>query len=195
MPTSVKPREVKVVLLGDAGVGKSSLAAMFVTQKFTPHSESTIGANFLCKQMTVGNISFKFQIWDTAGQEKYRSLAPLYYRGAIAAILMYDITSQRSFRAVTHWVNELQTRGPQGIVIALAGNKCDHESNREMKKEEAERFAEDIGALFFETSAKDGDGVMDIFLGICQKLPQKKVQQVKTIGLDKLGSQNSSACC
>jgi Ras-related protein Rab-22 len=87
-----KPREVKVVLLGDTGVGKSSLVLRFVTNNFKPYSESTIGASFMSKMIMVQGKPIKFQIWDTAGQEKYHSLAPMYYRGAAAAIIVYDIT-------------------------------------------------------------------------------------------------------
>ena len=87
-----KPREVKVVLLGDTGVGKSSLVLRFVTNNFKPYSESTIGASFMSKMIMVDAKPIKFQIWDTAGQEKYHSLAPMYYRGAAAAVIVYDIT-------------------------------------------------------------------------------------------------------
>jgi len=93
-----KPREVKVVLLGDTGVGKSSLVLRFVTNNFKPYSESTIGASFMSKMIMVQGKPIKYQIWDTAGQEKYHSLAPMYYRGAAAAIIVYDIT-----RAVSVW--------------------------------------------------------------------------------------------
>ena len=91
---STKAREVKVVLLGDSGVGKSSLVLRFVVNDFKPYSEATIGASFFSKLIIANNIPMKFQIWDTAGQEKYHSLAPMYYRGAAAAILVYDITNK-----------------------------------------------------------------------------------------------------
>ncbi|CAN0352662.1 unnamed protein product, partial [Discosporangium mesarthrocarpum] len=125
-----KSREVKVVLLGDTGVGKSSLVLRFVTNNFKPFSESTIGASFMSKMILIDNTPIKFQIWDTAGQEKYHSLAPMYYRGAGAAIVVYDITKANSFRTLKDWINELRSQGPQDMVFAIAGNKSDMEAHR-----------------------------------------------------------------
>ena len=125
-----KPREVKVVLLGDTGVGKSSLVLRFVTNNFKPYSESTIGASFMSKVIMVHGKPIKFQIWDTAGQEKYHSLAPMYYRGAAAAIIVYDITRANTFNTLKTWVEELKSKGPKDIIIAIAGNKADLEELR-----------------------------------------------------------------
>ncbi|CAM9786397.1 unnamed protein product [Choristocarpus tenellus] len=125
-----KSREVKVVLLGDTGVGKSSLVLRFVTNNFKPYSESTIGASFMSKMIMIDNTPIKFQIWDTAGQEKYHSLAPMYYRGASAAIVVYDITKAHSFETLKDWINELQAQGPKDMAIAIAGNKKDLEAHR-----------------------------------------------------------------
>jgi Ras-related protein Rab-22 len=150
-----KPREVKVVLLGDTGVGKSSLVLRFVTNNFKPYSESTIGASFMSKVVMAEGKQIKFQIWDTAGQEKYHSLArtfpsflalllcfrgiyvhksvidlfvlcvAMYYRGAAAAIVVYDITRASSFKTLRNWVDELRNQGPKDIALAIAGNKAD----------------------------------------------------------------------
>eukprot|EP01040_Poterioochromonas_malhamensis_P013790 gene13790-15207_t len=135
-----KPREVKVVLLGDTGVGKSSLVLRFVTNNFKPYSESTIGASFMSKLITVNSKPIKFQIWDTAGQEKYHSLAPMYYRGAAAAILVYDITRMSTFRTLQNWVEELRSKGPKDIALAIAGNKADLEENREVDRKVASAY-------------------------------------------------------
>eukprot|EP01031_Cornospumella_fuschlensis_P029341 gene29341-35419_t len=166
-----KPREVKVVLLGDTGVGKSSLVLRFVTNSFRPYSESTIGASFMSKLITVNSKPIKFQIWDTAGQEKYHSLAPMYYRGAAAAILVYDITREASFKTLQSWVEELQQKGPKEIALAIAGNKKDLEANREVNAEAAASYAEQIGAIFMETSAKDDTNVQDVFTRLSVLLP------------------------
>merc|ERR1719163_2262284 len=115
----------KLVLLGKANVGKSSLVIRFVTGKFMDHMESTIGASFFTKTFKVDDEDVTFEIWDTAGQERYHSLAPMYYRGAKAAIVTYDITDRSSFDKAQSWVNELQQSGGVNMVIALAGNKAD----------------------------------------------------------------------
>lgn len=166
-----KPRECKVVLLGDTGVGKSSLVLRFVTNNFKPYSESTIGASFMSKMIMVNDMPIKYQIWDTAGQEKYHSLAPMYYRGAGAAIVVYDITQAQSLTTLKNWVKELKALGPENIVIAIAGNKCDLESNREVTTADAETYANEIGALFIETSAKEDTNVTNLFVDISKRLP------------------------
>eukprot|EP00742_Colponemidia_sp_Colp-10_P002257 GILJ01002411.1.p1 GENE.GILJ01002411.1~~GILJ01002411.1.p1 ORF type:complete len:202 (-),score=23.82 GILJ01002411.1:501-1106(-) len=170
-----KAREVKVVLLGDTGVGKSSLVLRFVTNNFKPDSESTIGASFMSKTMMVGDVAIKFQIWDTAGQEKYHSLAPMYYRGAAAAIVVYDITRKQSFSTLKTWVKELKTLGPENIVIAIAGNKSDLTEHQEVAPADARAYAEEIGAIFKETSAKENRGVQELFVDITKLLPPPDV--------------------
>lgn len=166
-----KPREVKVVLLGDTGVGKSSLVLRFVTNNFKPYSESTIGASFMSKMIMVGGKPIKFQIWDTAGQEKYHSLAPMYYRGAAAAIIVYDITRGNTYKTLKTWVDELKLQGPKDIAIAIAGNKADLEDSREVDSAMAQAYAEDIGAMYLETSAKADTNVQDIFVRLSSRLP------------------------
>ena len=167
-----KAREVKVVLLGDTGVGKSSLVLRFVTNNFKPYSESTIGASFMSKMIMVDGTPIKYQIWDTAGQEKYHSLAPMYYRGAAAAIVVYDITRKASFATLKNWVKELKQLGPENIVIAIAGNKCDLDDAREQPMEAAREYAEEINALFVETSAKEDTNVHELFVNISKRLPE-----------------------
>ena len=201
---SSRAREVKVVLLGDTGVGKSSLVLRFVQNSFKTFNESTIGcvraprllasgvsrrlplrllrcahhastprpcsASFMSKMILVGGKSIKYQIWDTAGQEKYRSLAPMYYRGAAAAIIVYDITRQASFVRLKSWVQELENHGPENIVIAIAGNKNDLEDSREVDQGAAERYANGIGAMFTETSAKTDTNVTKLFVDISGRL-------------------------
>ena len=170
--SSQAAREVKVVLLGDAGVGKSSLVLRFVTNSFDKYSESTIGASFMSKLLLVDGAPIKYQIWDTAGQEKYHSLAPMYYRGAAAAIIVYDITRAASFQTLKNWVRELQQLGPENIVLAICGNKSDLEDKREVSTAEAKAYAAEIGALFLESSAKLNKNVADVFTDISRRLPK-----------------------
>ncbi|KAK8821654.1 Rab5a [Blastocystis sp. ATCC 50177/Nand II] len=162
----------KLVLLGDTAVGKSCLVVRFVRDEFFPFQEPTIGAAFLTQTVNVDNVTIKFEIWDTAGQERYRSLAPMYYRGAAAAVVVYDITSRESFNGAKSWVKELQRRGDPNVVIALAGNKCDLEENRQIPREEAEEYAAENNLLFMETSAKMALNVREIFEAIGHRLPK-----------------------
>ena len=113
----------------------------------------------------------KMQIWDTAGQEKYHSLAPMYYRGAAAAIVVYDITRKQSLQTLKNWVKELKQLGPDNIVIAIAGNKSDLEEKREVSSMTAKAYADEIGAVFIETSAKEDTNVSDLFINISKQLP------------------------
>ncbi|XP_012675248.2 ras-related protein Rab-5B isoform X1 [Clupea harengus] len=146
--------QFKLVLLGDMAVGKSSLVLRFVKGQFDEFQETTIGAAFLAQSVCLDDTTVKFEIWDTAGQERYHSLAPMYYRGAQAAIVVFDITKPETFERAKAWVKELQRQASPNIVIALAGNKADLAEKRLVEYEDAQTYAEDIGLLFMETSAK-----------------------------------------
>ena len=113
----------KLVLLGNAGVGKSCLVLRFVRNEYVDDLDTTVGAAFLTKTVTLDGAPVKIEIWDTAGQERYRSLAPMYYRGAQAAVVVFDLTSRDSFEGAKTWVKELQKKADPQVVIALAGNK------------------------------------------------------------------------
>jgi len=160
------------VLLGDAAVGKGSSVERFVKHEFFEFQQPTLGAAFLTHSVQLADVIVKFEIWDTAGQERYRSLAPMYYRGAAAALVVYDITSYDSFTGAKTWIEELQRQGSSDIVIGLAGNKCDLEEKREVPIEESRSYAQENRCLFYETSAKTGENVQNIFQHIAMKLPK-----------------------
>ncbi|CEP62099.1 Rab family GTPase LALA0_S04e07756g [Lachancea lanzarotensis] len=170
---------IKLVLLGEAAVGKSSIVLRFVSNDFSENKEPTIGAAFLTQRVNMGDHTIKFEIWDTAGQERFASLAPMYYRNAQAALVVYDVTKPQSFIKARHWVKELHEQASKDIVIALVGNKLDMieaGAERKVAREEAENLAQEENLLFFETSAKTGDNVNEVFLGIGQKIPLKTAQ-------------------
>jgi len=152
-------------------------------------------AAFLTQTVQLDDSTVKFEIWDTAGQERYRSLAPMYYRGAAAAIVVYDITNPDSFAGAKSWVKELQRRGDQNVVIALAGNKADLESRRKVEFEEANAYAEENGILHLETSAKNANNVKALFVEIAKKLPKNPPQPEREAFPLAAPQQENRSCC
>ncbi|CAD8120840.1 unnamed protein product [Paramecium sonneborni] len=163
-------REVKVVLLGDSGVGKSSIVLRFCSDIFKVTHESTLGAAFMARTIEVNGINFKFQIWDTAGQEKYKSLTPLYYREAQVALIVYDITHKDSFDVLKSWVNELKAHGPKKILQVLVGNKNDLIEDEKVSYDEANNYAQQIGASLKLTSCKENKGIQELFVSIAEQI-------------------------
>ncbi|KAJ3279091.1 Ras- protein Rab-5C, partial [Blyttiomyces sp. JEL0837] len=179
---AMKPIQVKLVLLGEAAVGKSSLVLRFVNNEFQENKEPTIGAAFLTQKCKLEDKIIKFEIWDTAGQERFHSLAPMYYRNAQAAIGAYDITKPASLDKAKSWVKELQRQANPNIIIALVGNKLDLASNRGIPTEEAQAYASEAGLLFTEASAKTGEYVMEVFTEIAKKIPLEHLLAGRTRG-------------
>eukprot|EP00842_Homolaphlyctis_polyrhiza_P005810 jgi/Hompol1/622/HPOL_005370-RA len=155
-----------VVLIGDSGVGKSNLLSRFTRNEFNMDSKSTIGVEFATRSIEFDGKTIKAQIWDTAGQERYRAITAAYYRGAVGALLVYDISQQKTFESVERWLKELRDHADANIVIMLVGNKSDLKSLRAVPTEEAKEFATRNELLFMETSALDGGNVETAFQNI-----------------------------
>uniref|UniRef100_A0A7N0ZUZ9 Uncharacterized protein n=1 Tax=Kalanchoe fedtschenkoi TaxID=63787 RepID=A0A7N0ZUZ9_KALFE len=160
----------KVVLIGDSAVGKSQILARFARGEFSLDSKATIGVEFQTRTLMIQHKSVKAQIWDTAGQERYRAVTSAYYRGAVGAMLVYDITKRQSFDHIPRWLEELRGHADKNIVIILIGNKCDLESQRAVPTEDAKEFAQKEGLFFLETSALEATNVETAFTTVLTEI-------------------------
>jgi Ras-related protein Rab-11A len=170
----------KVVLIGDSGVGKSNLLSRFTRNEFNLDSKSTIGVEFATRSIQVDAKTIKAQIWDTAGQERYRAITSAYYRGAVGALLVYDISKHQTYENVTRWLKELRDHADSNIVIMLVGNKSDLRHLRAVPTEEAKQFASENNLSFIETSALDASNVELAFQNILTGTPASHAHRVAT---------------
>ncbi|RCH84670.1 Ras- protein Rab-2A [Rhizopus azygosporus] len=176
---------IKYIIIGDTGVGKvsrkkkienkSCILLQFTDKRFMPAHDLTIGVGFGTRFITVNDQQTKLQIWDTAGQESFRSITRSYYRGAAGALLVYDITRRETFEHLSVWLEDVRQHANPNTVIMLIGNKSDLESKRQVPREEAERFAQENGLFFLETSAKTANNIEEAFVKTAEEI-QRKIQ-------------------
>jgi len=159
----------KYIIVGDAGVGKSCLLLQFTDKRFRSEHDMTIGVEFGHRVCQIDDQRIKLQIWDTAGQEAFRSITRAYYRGATGALLVYDVGRRGSFEHLASWLLDARQNAQPNIVIVLVGNKCDLE-RREVSYEEGSWFARQNGLFFLETSAKTGQNVESAFLDTARQI-------------------------
>ena len=167
-----KEFEVKICLLGDVNVGKTSIASRFCKNSFNDNYINTIGGAYQQQNITLNNgVKIKLHIWDTSGQDRFRSMTNLYYRDAQVAILTYDVTNEQSLESLNYWLNELNDKVEvDNMILCLAGNKNDVESSKKMvPTSKGKAFAEEHNMIFYETSAKTGAGVKELFQAIAAK--------------------------
>ena len=166
------PETVKVVLLGESGVGKTCIIAQFTSGQFDPDTVTSLSAQFISKivDFEEGQKAIKFDIWDTAGQEKYRALAKIFYKDAKAIILVYDICDKNSFEQLkTYWYEMVNSNADKDAIIAIVANKNDLYEKAQVKDEEGEEFAKSVNAIFQSTSAKSDSGITQLFNNIGNK--------------------------
>ncbi|KAL0442707.1 UNVERIFIED_CONTAM: Ras-related protein RABA1f [Sesamum latifolium] len=174
----------KVVLIGDSGVGKSNLLSRFTKNEFSQESKSTIGVEFATRSIQVDDKVVKAQIWDTAGQERYRAITSAYYRGAVGALLVYDVTRNVTFQNVERWLKELRGHTDANIVIMLVGNKADLRHLRAVPTQEAKDFAEREKTFFMETSALEALNVDQAFTEVLTQIYHVVSRKALDIGDD-----------
>jgi small GTP-binding protein len=168
---------VKIIIVGDSGVGKTSLFTSFADQSYTGSHIPTIGVDFRLKRIQVGDQTVKLQIWDTAGLERYRALTANYFRGADVVCLVYDITCRESFANLKNWIRIIQQTTDEDFMYLVVGNKMDLTAYRMVSDEEGALFASSISAGFFETSAKTFLHLTDVFLFMAQEVLKQGVKQ------------------
>ncbi|KAJ4773254.1 Ras-related protein Rab-11B [Rhynchospora pubera] len=205
----------KVVLIGDSAVGKSQLLARFARNEFSLDSKATVGVEFQTRTLTIDQKIIKAQIWDTAGQERYRAVTSAYYRGAVGAMLVYDISKPQTFEHTVRWLEELRGHADKNIVVILVGNKSDLVTQRAVSIEEAKEFAETENLFFIETSALESTNVETAFLTVlteiykthCKKVLAGREDEPEgtnlltgtsidiSSGQDNTGTPSKSTCC
>ena len=154
---------LKYVIIGDSGVGKSNILLQYINGKFNEDFKATVGVEFGAKNIEINGRIYRIQIWDTAGQENFRSIARAYYKNSICACIVYDITSRNSFNSVQSWIDDCTKQTPKSILLLLIGNKNDLNDRREVQYEEGAEFAKKRNMIFLETSAKTGNNIDNIF--------------------------------
>ncbi|KAK6204542.1 ras family-domain-containing protein [Scheffersomyces amazonensis] len=195
---------MKLLLVGDSGVGKSCLLLRFVEDKFNPTFITTIGIDFKIRTIESKGKRIKLQVWDTAGQERFRTITTAYYRGAMGIVLIYDVTDSRSFENVENWYETVIQHANDDAQIFLVGNKCDDEVNRQVSKEQGQALASRLNIPFLEASAKSNENVDTIFYELAGIIQDKHANDEQAapastsgggININQTGANIKSNCC
>lgn len=201
---NIEPYDVliKLLLIGDTSVGKTNIVSRYIQDVFSEKAKPTLGVDFMTKMIEINEKKVRVQIWDTAGQEKYRSITRSYYSNAKGAIVVYDVTDKLSFKNVEGWINDLKSVVKE-LNIAIVGNKVDLVDDREVTKEEAEAYASSLGCVAFETSAKTGHNISALFKELIEAIFSKfyvedssssedeRIKEMHTIHFNRQNTKNN----
>ena len=166
----------KYIIIGDAYVGKSNLLLRYAHGQFKDDYQLTIGVEFAAKNVKIRGKTYRIQIWDTAGQESFRSITRGYYKSSVCALVVYDISNKESFNNISTWIEDCKNQSPKTIFFVLVGNKSDLEDKRQVSTEEGQELAEKYGIPFYETSAKTGANINEIFFNSAEEIVKKMEQ-------------------
>jgi Ras-related protein Rab-8A len=164
---------IKLLLIGDSGVGKSCLLLRFSDDSFTTSFITTIGIDFKIKTIELDGKRIKLQIWDTAGQERFRTITTAYYRGAMGILLVYDVTDEQSFQNIRNWIRNIEQHAADNVDKILIGNKCDMISEKVVETSRGQELADEYDIKFFETSAKSNVNVVEGFIAIATDIKKR----------------------
>ena len=190
-----EPPLYKILLLGDSTVGKTCFLLRYTDDTFLDLHMATIGLDYRLKTMILDDQRIvKVQLWDTAGQDKFRAITRNYYKGARGIILIYDVTNIKSYENIKKWINEIKEEISEEVTIVLIGNKIDNEGERKISKEQGEKLANDYNVAFFETSAKTGQGINESVFYLVQKIVEADPETKKRGKNLKIKTKKKNCC-
>lgn len=183
----------KYIIIGNPSVGKSNMLMKYCHNKFTDDYQATIGVEFGAKNIEFDEQVFRIQIWDTAGQDNFRSITRAYYNNSVCAIVVYDISNRKSFEDVLQWVEDVKNQSPKTVLIVLVGNKSDLEEERKVTKEEGQNFAIEHRLMFLETSAKNGDNIEELFKSSAKTIAKRMSENYYDLTSEGCGIKKGSS--
>ena len=182
--------KLKVVVVGDSGVGKTNLIKRFVSNTYNPNTKATVGVEFLSKSYKINDQVFKIEIWDTAGQERYKSITAAYYKGAKGALIVYDITQKDSFENINKWMSEVRDKSTKDLKILIVGNKTDLVNERQVSTEEALSKAKELESPVMEASALDGSNVKAAFYDLLKEMYKEIKKKIDIVESQNTGGKD-----
>mmetsp|Transcript_2473 Transcript_2473/g.7888 ORF Transcript_2473/g.7888 Transcript_2473/m.7888 type:complete len:219 (-) Transcript_2473:126-782(-) len=200
---------IKLLLIGDSGVGKSCLLLRFSDDSFTPSFITTIGIDFKIRTIELDGKRIKLQIWDTAGQERFRTITTAYYRGAMGILLVYDVTDEKSFANIRNWIRNIEQHATENVNKMLVGNKCDMADKRVVEPERGQALADEFNIKFMETSAKSSINVEEAFVMLATEIKKRLIDSQEAadaragggagdrlnLGTGPSGKEKKNGCC